>query len=187
MKKKIVSLFMLVLIAVSTTACGGDNNAVYSEVEIETTEKETEQTNFIEELVSREPKSLEEFKNIMESLGYTVEDVTEQYFNSELEGRYLAMSSTREYWIEFAKYENMESAQMAYINDQEGIQAGIEMVKPDDLQEDVRNYANGARYEAVYGDEAYLVGYIDDTYIIYTTFDDDYIDIIREAFDALGY
>ena len=187
MKKKIVSLLMLVLVTISITACGGDNNAVSSEVEIETTEKETEQSNFIEELVNREPKTLEEFKTIMESLGYTVEDVTEEYFNPELEGRYLAMSSTREYWIEFAKYKNSESAKQGYTNDKEVIQAGIEIKKPDDLQEDVREYANGARYEAVYGDEGYLVGYIDDTYIIYTTYDDDYIDIIREAFDALGY
>lgn len=187
MKKKIVSLLILVLVTISTTACGGDDNVVSGEVEIETTEKETEQENLIEELVNREPKSLDEFKNIMESLGYTVEDVTEQYFDSELEGRYLAMSSTREYWIEFAKYKNSESAKQGYTNDKEGIQAGIQIKKPDDLQEDVRNYANGARYEAVYGDKGYLVGYIDDTYIIYTTFDDSYIDVIREAFDALGY
>lgn len=125
----------------------------------------------------------DDFKSKMESLGYVVQDATDQFSSdSGVEKVYIALNSDASHQIEFYVVETESQAISAYSTNK----SNFENLKSSSAVNTEVNLSNYSKYTLSSNDKFMVISRIDNTFI-YVNSDDTYKNNIKKALDNLGY
>lgn len=125
----------------------------------------------------------DDFKNKMESNGYTVQDATSQMASYDyIKKVYIAISNDSTYQIEFYELSDSDYA-TSFFNNNKSI---FEDSKSSVSTETSVNLGNHNKYSLTANDKFKVVSRIDNT-VIYLDVDENYKSSVKDILDDLGY
>lgn len=125
----------------------------------------------------------DDFKNKMESNGYTVQDATSQMASYDyIKKVYIAISNDSTYQIEFYELSDSDYA-TSFFNNNKSI---FENSKSSVSTETSVNLGNHNKYSLTANDKFKVVSRIDNT-VIYLDVDENYKSSVKDILDDLGY
>lgn len=125
----------------------------------------------------------DDFKNKMESNGYTVQDATNQMASYDyIKKVYIAISNDSTYQIEFYELSDSDYA-TSFFNNNKSI---FEDSKSSVSTETSVNLGNHNKYSLTANDKFKVVSRIDNT-VIYLDVDENYKSSVKDILDDLGY
>ncbi|HKM34902.1 MAG TPA: hypothetical protein VJY54_09175 [Lachnospiraceae bacterium] len=128
----------------------------------------------------KKPVTLEEFKNVMSSAGFTIVDATDQATGDSITA--ISLATKEEYQIEFYVFTENKFAASAFIQNQ-SIFESYESGSTYSLNKEIGNYAY---YSLVSDGECYILARVDNT-LMYAVADATYKNDITELAQKLGY
>ncbi len=154
LKNKVLGILCLIMLLFLTTACG-------KKVAITSSD----------------------FKEKMESRGYTIQDATNQFSDYDyVKQVYIALSSNSGYQIEFYELSNNDNAS-SFFNNNKSI---FEQSKSSNSTETSNSINNTAKYTLTTNGQFKLVSRIDNT-VIYLNVSEEYKSEVKEVLKDLGY
>lgn len=125
----------------------------------------------------------DDFKNKMESNGYTVQDATNQMASYDyIKKVYIAISNDSTYQIEFYELSDSDYA-TSFFNNNKSI---FEDSKSSVSTETSVNLGNHNKYSLTANDKFKVVSRIDNT-VVYLDVDENYKSSVKDILDDLGY
>lgn len=125
----------------------------------------------------------DDFKNKMESNGYTVQDATNQMASYDyIKKVYIAISNDSTYQIEFYELSDSDYA-TSFFNNNKSL---FEKSKSSVATETSVNLGNHNKYTLTANDKFKVVSRIDNT-VIYLDVDENYKSSVKDVLDDLGY
>lgn len=127
--------------------------------------------------------TLDEFNNVMQNKGYTIQNVSSQFTEYEnISDVNIAVSSDSKYQIEFYKLSDVDNAIDFFDNNK----AIFEKSKSSASSESSVTMGNYSKYTLSTNGKYKVISRIDDT-VVYLNVSDDYKDAVKEILEELGY
>ena len=124
-----------------------------------------------------------DFKEKMESKGYTVEDATSQFSDYDyVKQVYIALNSDSEYQIEFYELSDNDNASSFFNNNR----STFEQSKSSSSSETSSSVGNTSKYTLTTNDKFKLLSRIDNT-VIYLDVSEEYKSEVKDIIKELGY